>query len=267
MKLPLQGTFQSLRQKPPLPCALPGIGIVLLVLLLLFLPWSCRRGLPDFSKIDDTKERKEAFFSFLGPYIEEANAGILASRKRLQAARDHLGTGRLNRRESRWVRHLASRYELELDADADITRDLLDGLLLRVDIIPPSMALAQAALESGWGTSRFAQQGNNLFGIWCYEPGCGIVPRRRPAGASHEVKAYRSPRQSFEDYISNLNTNRAYESLWRLRADARGDGTKLTGVYLADGLYRYSREGWTYVGKVQRMIRSNKLLPYDEKYH
>lgn len=237
-----------------------------LILLLFILPWSCHRQLPDFSGIDDINERKAAFFSFLQPFTDEANAEILDQREHLQTLAERMEFAPLSRRDIRFVRYLAAEYGLELAEDEPPTPEILDKLLLRVDIIPPSLALAQAALESGWGTSRFAREGNNLFGIWCYEPGCGIVPKRRPAGASYEVKAYRSPRESFTDYMRNLNTNRAYESLWQLRQTARSEDRELTGVYLADGLYRYSQEGWGYVSKVQGLIRSNQLLTFDEKY-
>jgi Bax protein len=90
------------------------------------------------------------------------------------------------------------------------------------------------------------------------------VPRQRPAGATYEVTKYDSPRESFEDYIRNLNSNRSYEALWELRENLRTDGLPVTGMGLVDGLYRYSEEGWAYVGKVQRVIESNNLSQYDE---
>lgn len=245
-----------------------ALGILaLLVVILVFLRpgplW--HRPLPDFAAIHDISERKAAFFTFLGPYIEEANAAILSQRSRLQGIKAHWGHGSLNRRDDRWVRRIAEEYGIEPDLQEPVKEGLIDELLLRVDIIPPSMALAQAALESGWGTSRFARQGNNLFGIWCYTPGCGMVPKRRPAGATYEVASYRSPKESFEDYIRNLNSNRAYEGLWDIRAELRREEKLLTGIAVADGLYRYSQEGWGYVGKVQRVIQSNNLQIYDEE--
>lgn len=257
--------LQSL-DKPQLRLVLVAVVLVaLLGLALLFLrPGPLRhQPLPDFSAIQDIPERKAAFFAFLDPYINEANTDILEQRERLAAIRDHLPHGPLNRRESRWVRRLAWEYGMDLDAEAPVTMATLDALLLRVDIIPASMALSQAALESGWGTSRFARQGNNLFGIWCYEPGCGIVPKHRPPGKTYEVARYRSPKESFRDYIRNLNSNPAYQTLWELRQMARQDGEIPTGMDLSEGLYRYSQEGWTYVGKIQGMIQANDLDHYD----
>jgi Bax protein len=242
----------------------------LCLFLLVILVWLLVRGpiigpsMPDFREISDVSERKEAFFTFLEPFVEEADAEIKKQRARLLKIEGRVGDGHLNRRDDRWIRELATAYDVDIEPEGAVTAAHVAELLRRVDIIPPSLALAQAALESGWGTSRFAQQGNNLFGIWCYEPGCGIVPRQRPAGATYEVTKYRSPRESFADYIQNLNSNRAYQALWQLRGNLRAEDKPVTGLDLVDGLYRYSEEGWGYVGKVQRVIQTNNLTKYDE---
>lgn len=243
-----------------------GVCLILLVILVWLLVRSPLIGpsMPDFREITDVSERKAAFFTFLEPFVEEADAEIQERRARLLKIDGRIEDGHLNRRDDRWIRETAAAYGVEIDPEGAVTAAHVGELLRRVDIIPPSMALAQAALESGWGTSRFARQGNNLFGIWCYEPGCGIVPRQRPAGATYEVKKYRSPRESFADYIRNLNSNRAYEALWQLREDLREEGRPVTGLDLIDGLYRYSEEGWGYIGKIQRVIQSNNLTQYDE---
>ena len=254
---------ESKRQHWLNPGILIGILVVAVFLIFILIPIQLDRSLPNFSKIDDISERKAAFFDFLKPFVDRANSDILRQRERLESLQGQVSDRPLGRRSDRWVRELAAGYGLELDADSPVTAGTVADLLDRVDLIPPSMALAQAALESGWGTSRFARKGNNLYGIWCYEPGCGIVPERRPAGASYEVKKYRTPKESFEDYIHNLNTNRAYESLWQIRDSLRREGKPITGIALADGLYRYSQEGWGYVGKVQRVIQSNDLQHYD----
>jgi Bax protein len=219
--------------------------------------------LPDFAAIDDINARKAAFFSFLEPHIEAANARIQADRDRLEALRDQLDAAPLNRRDVVWLRRLAERHRVELDPDTLPGSAAVDALLLRVDAIPPSLALAQAALESGWGTSRFARMGNNLFGIWCYTPGCGMVPKRRPAGATYEVARYRSPSECFLAYIQLLNSNPAYRSLWEIRRQLRADGEPLSGLDLAAGLLSYSEEGERYIAKVRRVIRSNGLQARD----
>jgi Bax protein len=267
----LEPSFQQLRRGSSgrslrawlVPGIIAGSLILLLVLAILRPGPMWHRSLPDFSRIDDRDERKAAFFGFLDPYIEEANADLLAKRRRLHGIQRLHRSGSLNCRDRRWIQQIAAEVGIEV-ADGELpSAAQLEAVDLRLDIIPPSLALAQAALESGWGTSRFAREGNNLFGMWCYVPGCGIVPKRRPAGATYEVTKYRSPRESFAAYIRNLNSNTAYASLWALRKDARMAGEPLQGLVLADGLYRYSEEGWLYIDKVKGVIRGNQLHQLD----
>ena len=238
-------------------------GVLVALLATFFFPCIVCRSLPDFEAIDDMDARKAAFFSFLDPYVEQVNREILRQRARLARVEERLGRGPLDRRNERWLRETATAYGVGLLDDEAPSPALIDRLRLRIDIIPESMALAQAALESGWGTSRFARQGNNLFGIWCYEPGCCIVPRHRPEGADYEVAAFRSPRDAFRAYSRNLNSNPAYESMWLIRQQLRREGQVISGLLLADGLYRYSQEQWGYVEKVKSVIRSNDLARLD----
>jgi len=238
------------------------VGLLLLVGLRL--GYLENRELPDFAAIEDIDQRKAAFFAYLEPFVRQANREILASRRILLAISGQLDHGPLNRRNDRWVRQLAGQHGLELPETQPVEDAVFEDLIRRVDIIPPSMALAQAALESGWGTSRFARLGNNLFGIWCYEPGCGLVPRNRPPGRTYEVRTYRSPAACFADYIRNLNANEAYSALWQIRENLRAEGERPNGLAVANGLYRYSQEGWAYIEKVQSLIRSNQLQLYDD---
>jgi len=238
-----------------------GVLMALLALYLLLRP----QLLPDFASIADMDARKEAFFAFLEPHIEAANRRIQADRARLEALLRQRARAPLNRREAAWLDLLAQDYRHEFDSPGRPDTAAIRELLLRVDRIPPSLALAQAALESGWGTSRFAREGNNLFGIWCYTPGCGIVPRNRPAGATYEVARYRSPRDCFLDYIRLLNSNPAYAPLWELRQQLRAEQLPVTGMLLADGLERYSDEGARYIAKVRSVIQSNGLEARDAR--
>jgi Bax protein len=238
--------------------------IFALVLIMTFRPFHLLQPrLPNFTRIHDTGEKKAKFFAFLQPYIRDANAEIGRKRSTLLMVESRVRQGILNKRDNVWLHRIAREFGLMLDPHVPLTPEDLEVLLLRVDRIPPSLALAQAALESGWGTSRFARKGNNLFGKWCYEPGCGIVPRDRPAGATYELQHYRSPMESFADYIRNLNSNPAYESLWLIRAESRLAGEEATGIELADGIFRYSEEGWLYISKVKGVIRSNGLEAMD----
>ena len=219
--------------------------------------------LPDFGSVENTNERKAAFFEYILPLVEASNKQLLSERARLEAV--HAGQvagARISASDRRWVTDLLQEYGLEAPSE-EITEATLDLLLEHVDIVPASLALAQAALESGWGASRFAREGNNLFGMWCYRPGCGLVPKNRPKGATHEVARYRTPQGSIEAYIQNLNTNTAYASMREVRRSYREAGQPPTGEALAAGLLLYSQERQGYVEKVRAMIRSNNLDRFD----
>jgi len=236
------------------------IAAVLVVMLLKRKP--APEPLPDFGSYTNVKEKKGAFFSYMLPFVEEENRIILAERERIEKLYSRFSDGkRISRRNRKWLNKIGEGYDLA--AVEEPTEGFFSQLLKRVDVIPPSLALAQAANESGWGTSRFAKEGNNLFGIWCYTPGCGIVPRRRAPGATHEVKSYKSVGGCVGDYINNLNSNSAYSQLRSIRADLRNQGEKISGQSLAIGLVKYSSRGYAYVGDIQSMIRVNKLSSLD----
>ncbi|MCH8529719.1 MAG: glucosaminidase domain-containing protein [Saccharospirillum sp.] len=213
---------------------------------------------PDFSEIPAGEARKQAFYDYFVPLIKQENQRILADRARLEAL---IEKGTANTAERAWLARLAEHYDFEADLEdtADWAR-----LLRRVDGIPPSLAIAQAANESAWGTSRFAVDGNNYFGQWCFVEGCGLVPTSRPEGARHEVAAFRSPAHSVQRYMNNINSHFAYEELRALRARLRAEGKALTGLALSPTLMRYSERGIEYIEELQAMIRFNKLQRFDE---
>lgn len=219
-------------------------------------------AIPDFSTIADVAEKKQAFFQFLQPMVEYHNAQLLIQRGQIQRWQRLTVQGlQLSGAEQQAMRKLAQRYGVTVDEDAPA--DAIEMLLRRVDVVPVSMALAQAATESGWGTSRFAVAGNNLFGIWCYKPGCGIVPSRRVASASHEVARFDSPAHSVRAYFRNINTHPAYRSFRDRRQQLRSSGQPLSGMELVDGLGRYSERGDLYIEQIRTMIRINQLERLD----
>ncbi len=178
--------------------------------------------------ITSIEAKKDAFFSYFHDYIEEENARILKSRERLLGFRAILAGGALLSPAERHALDLiAAEYRIPRN-DLPIV-DMVEELLLRVDIIPPSLALAQAATESAWGTSRFAKEGNNIFGQWCFDEGCGLIPGRRSDDASHEVRAFASVDAAVKAYYRNLNSNPTYEYFRELRAHMRLHD-KLTGL-------------------------------------
>ncbi len=132
-------------------------------------------------------------------------------------------------------------------------------MLSRVDTIPEDLALAQAANESAWGTSRFSLVANNLFGQWTFIPGQGIIPKDRPEGETYEVRKFSTVYDSVRSYLLNLNTHQAYKQLRQLRTASRVNGQNPKGLKLAEGLLRYSTRGEDYVKELQAMIRFNQL--------
>lgn len=221
-----------------------------------------RQHLPDFTAIDDPTARKEAFFSYLEPHIAAVNEAIARQREQLAGIRDQLADdGGPDWLDRRWIGRLAEDYNL--DVPAEIDRAFLDRLLRRVDIVAPSLVMAQAANESAWGTSRFARVGNNLFGMRTYERGTGMVPRQRARGAKWEVAAYDSVRDSIAAYVHNLNTHESYRRLRLIRRDLRRQDQPVSGLVLAGGLVRYSEKGHEYVAIIRSIIRSNALDRYD----
>jgi Bax protein len=212
-----------------------------------------------------TPDRKAAFFDYLLPMIHEANREVLKERRWLGGLAMQLLDGKelfLEQRSELAV--MEGRYNLRAVNRTDAERV---GLLLkRVDIVPAALVVAQAAKESGWGTSRFATEANNYFGIWCFYRGCGVTPLRRTSGLTHEVATFSSVRQSVRYYVRTLNTHIAYDGFRDMRADKRFDNVPLIGDELASELLRYSERGLPYVREVQHMIHYNKLYRFNLPY-
>ncbi|GMA82235.1 hypothetical protein GCM10025855_17680 [Shewanella glacialipiscicola] len=143
-------------------------------------------------------------------------------------------------------------------AARNIDAKSLNSLLKRVDIVPESMVLIQAANESGWGSSRFAREGFNFFGEWCFTSGCGIVPSSRGSGKSHEVKVFTSVDESVSSYMRNLNSNTAYTLLRSIRADLRSQELELKADQLIYGLVNYSERQDAYIDELLDMLRHNE---------
>ncbi len=206
----------------------------------------------------DVHEKKIRFFTYLRPLIVEENSRIMKQRHRLLRLKARHDAGqRMAGEEIAWLHQLALEYDVE---DAITDDQFWLKLAVRVDLVPVELVLAQAANESSWGESRFAREGNNYFGQWCYVRGCGIVPKRRKAGASHEVAVFGSARESVRSYFHNLNTGRAYHRLRLIRFRARQQGRDIQAIELANGLVKYSSRGKEYVRDIQQMIRVNRDL-------
>ena len=208
----------------------------------------------DYAKVKNTKEKKKKFFDTLRPIIKNKNQLISNIRNRVLFAKKH-------NTDKAWLQTIAEKYSVKWDDKKPAWRKLLS----RIDIIPANLAMTQAANESAWGTSRFAQKGNNIFGQWCYKKGCGIVPAKRDAGTKHEVRKFNNINDSIASYMHNINTGRVYASLRKLRAKSRAKGEPQDAIKLAVGLEKYSTRRMAYVKEIQSMIRTNKRLMQGNK--
>lgn len=222
------------------------------------------KSLPrDISSIPSSKQKKTFFFKALLPMVLLANDEILFERDQLLKIEKVLASQQhLTSVQQHSLGILAERYEVVLDNDHP--EKTIQRLKNRIDIIPADLALAQAANESAWGTSRFSRVANNLFGEWTFVQGQGIVPEGRPEGETYEVQKFSTVYDSVRSYLQNLNTHAAYKQLRQLRAESRQAGLALDGLKLAEGLHRYSIRGEDYVKELQAMIRKNKLSRFAE---
>ncbi|MBN2644120.1 MAG: glucosaminidase domain-containing protein [Desulfuromonadaceae bacterium] len=212
----------------------------------------------DLHQVQSVRLKKKLFFLSLLPMVLFNNEQIRAQRRQLKeilAEADQ--TGQLSERDQQWLEKICRQYKCKGDPLTD--KKLRSTLLGRVDIVPPELVLAQAANESGYGTSRFARQANNLFGEWTFTPGTGLVPKGRPEGARYEVRIFKDLMASIRSYMSNLNTHPAYQELRRLRRELRKQGLPLSGNQLAAGLRNYSTRRDEYVDEIREMIRHNRL--------
>ena len=234
-------------------------GALLAAACLLFA--ACQGGgeLPDLAAVEDVPTLKRTFYEFLAPIVARENDRIRAQREDLAALRETLAAGeRPGWLARRRLRALAGEYEVSWQPE-DLPA-VASTLWRRVDVIPPGLALAQAAKESGWGRSRFAVEGNNLFGQWCFDPGCGIVPARRAEGSRHEVAAFDSVDEAIRRYMNNLNTHDRYAPFRERRAALRARDAALTGPALVAGLLGYSERGEVYLDELRAMMRQNREL-------
>jgi Bax protein len=213
--------------------------------------------LPDFSSITSVQKKKQAFFSFIRPAVKAQNQLILADREQLLAIAKLQNEGViLDETQLAFIDTLAKKYRINQKRFSK--RKVVELLLKRVDIIPTPLVLVQAANESAWGTSRFARIGLNFFGIWCYQKGCGMVPRSRNEGADHEVQAFKSVDAAVKRYLHNINTNNAYQVFRTIRQQLRAQQLPLSSEVLATGLLAYSERGGDYITEITEMLRHNR---------
>ena len=218
--------------------------------------------LPEMADIADVQEKKQTFFNFLLPIVELTNQKLQAQRAWLKLIDHKISNDEeLEFWQQQFLGELSDYYKVDEEIGSHA---FFNEMYMRVDVIPASLVLAQAANESGWGTSRFAVEGNNLFGQWCFTKGCGLVPTGRDSSAKHEVKVFESVTDSVESYFRNLNTHHQYVSFRAMRSEIRYLKEPLSSTDLVWGLEGYSIRGESYILELIDMINHNNLLEFDQ---
>ena len=206
----------------------------------------------EIRQIENANKRKNLFIQIILPLILEENNVIILDRKRLFSI---LNKNKNSKKEINWLNLKFKQYGV-------LNKDI-PTLKVRMDIVPVSLALAQAAKETGWGTSRFALEGNALFGQWTWS-GDGIKPAGAEDNTKHKVMKFKVLKASIRAYQRNLNTHSSYKNFRQLRAQLRDDNQKLDSVILADQLNNYAETGKEYTKILKQIIQQNSLKDFDE---
>ena len=206
----------------------------------------------EIKQIENVKKRKELFIQIILPLVIGENNIIRLNRNKLFSI---LNKSKNSRAENNWLNSKFKQYGV-------INKDL-STLKIRMDEVPVSMAIAQAAKETGWGTSRFAQEGNALFGQWTWS-GEGIKPAAADNDSTHKVMKFKVLQASVKAYQRNLNTHSTYKKFRSARAELRDEGKKLDSMILSEHLDKYAETGKEYVKILQKIIRQNSLEDFDD---
>ncbi len=206
----------------------------------------------EIKMIENTNQRKEFFIQIVLPLILQENNNIKIDRKRLFSIINKSNNTDL---EKKWLEKKYKQYGIP-------SKDL-STLKIRMDEIPVSLAIAQAAKETGWGTSRFAQEGNALFGQWTWS-GEGLKPKDSEKNEGHKVMKFNVLQASVRAYQRNLNTHSSYKNLRKARAELRDRGKPLDSLILAKYLNEYAETGEKYVEVLQQIIKQNNLKDFDD---
>jgi Bax protein len=201
--------------------------------------------------IENTKKRKEFFIQIVLPLILQENNNLRLDRKRLFSIINKSNNSYV---EKKWLNKKYKQYGIP-------SKDL-STLKIRMDEVPVSLALAQAAKETGWGTSRFAQEGNALFGQWTWS-GEGLKPKEAEKSEGHKVMKFNVLQASVRAYQRNLNTHKTYKEFRLARAKLRDSGEPLDSIVLSQYLDKYAETGQQYVKIIQKIIKQNNLKDFD----
>lgn len=236
--------------------------LLLAVCFLLASEFSFAKGMPqEYYEISDNIKSKKYFFDFMYKMIEKENIKVLEER--------------------RFVKEMLTSNILEMDFNSPKFKKLLEikekynienlytftEYSRKIDIVPPAQALAQAAVESGWGKSRFIKVANNIFGHWTYNPRIGILPEDRVIGATHYIRKFQSLQDSISAYILNLNRNPAYKTFRKKRYELRLSRKNPDGLTLSQTMLNYSGIAHEYLTILRSVIVKNQLKKYDSNFY
>tara|TARA_B100000963_G_scaffold206067_1_gene179467 strand:+ start:3143 stop:4201 length:1059 start_codon:yes stop_codon:yes gene_type:complete len=206
----------------------------------------------EIKMIENTKQRKDFFIQIILPLVLQENNNIRLDRKRLFSIINKSNNTNL---EKKWLKKKYKQY--------GVSSNDLSTLKIRMDVIPVSLAIAQAAKETGWGTSRFAQEGNALFGQWTWS-GEGLKPKDADKSKGHKVMKFNVLQASVRAYQRNLNTHSSYKNLRKARAELRDKGKPLDSLILVKFLNEYAETGEKYVEVLSQIIKQNDLKDFDD---
>ena len=206
----------------------------------------------EIKKIENVKKRKNLFIQIILPLVIKENQNIRLERKKLFSI---LNKNKNTKAEKKWIAKKLKQY--------GVVKNDLSTLKVRMDEVPVSLAIAQAAKETGWGTSRFAQEGNALFGQWTWS-GEGIKPAAADSNTTHKVMKFNLLQDSIKAYQRNLNTHSSYKQFRSARAELRDEGKELDSLVLSEYLDKYAETGKEYVKILQQIIKQNQLKDFDD---
>ena len=206
----------------------------------------------EMKNIENTKKRKNLFIQIILPLIIEENTKIKLDRKKLFVI---LNKNNNTNSDIEWLNQKFKQY--------GVSKNDLPTLKTRMDEVPVSLAIAQAAKETGWGTSRFAQKGNALFGQWTWS-GNGIKPAGAESNSTHKVASFKVLKSSVKAYLRNLNTHSSYKKFRKERAIQRDNDEKLNSLELVKYLDKYAETGIEYTKVLSKIIKQNSLTEFDD---
>ena len=220
------------------------------------------KGMPkEYYLIENNEKSRIYFFEYIYNMTENQNNKILEERTFIKKILSS-NLLNINTKSEEFKKLLEIKKKYRIKKLYNIT-----SYMKKIDIIPPSMSLAQAAIESGWGKSRFIQEANNIFGHWTYNPKIGMIPEQREADAKHFIRIFKTLQASIDAYMLNLNRNRAYKSFQKKRFSLRSKNKNPSGLALSQTMTNYSGIGEEYLTILKNVIKKNKLKKYDDKFY